>query len=386
MDGFRAKRSLPMGLAGMLVLLVVVESRITRNRLDFASTGPDFEWREASRAASGDAAGRQVLCYGDSLVKMGVAPRVIERRINRTAYNLGIGGGQAPATFYLFRQALAAGARPTAVIVDFKWTALAQDSWKTARLLPELVGLWECCEVAWIARDPDLFGALALSEAFTSVRCRHEIRGGVIKALDGKSSSIRKLVARYERNWRRNQGAQLYAKNYAGVAVDVRDDELFPSHWASDSTNRAYALRFLRLARANRIPVFLVITPIHPTAQARRDQLGADAAYTRFLWDLHARCPGVVVLDGRRSGFDASLFIDETHLDREGAAQFSDEVANLVAQSLSAREFQGRWVDMPRFRSRPIDVAIEDLEQSRIAVERELEIARASGHGGELRR
>ena len=45
-----------------------------------------------------DLAAHLVICFGDSLVKLGIVPAVIEGRLGRRAYNLSACAGQAPAT------------------------------------------------------------------------------------------------------------------------------------------------------------------------------------------------------------------------------------------------------------------------------------------------
>ncbi len=92
------------------------------------------------------------------------------------------------------------------------------------------------------------------------------------------------------------------------------------------------------------------------------------------------------MLDGRRAGFPPWLFVDETHLDREGAALFTADLVDVVQQSLSAREFRGGWIELPERQRKSVEVALEDLEQSRIAVERVSEIARTSGDREHVRR
>ena len=52
---------------------------ISARRLDFTTVWAD-DWRCAARAATRQAKGRDVLCLGDSLVKFGVLPKVIEAR------------------------------------------------------------------------------------------------------------------------------------------------------------------------------------------------------------------------------------------------------------------------------------------------------------------
>ncbi len=100
-----------------------------------------------------------------------------------------------------------------------------------------------------------------------------------------------------------------------------------------------------------------MIPPVCPAAQARCEQVGVDAAYTRFARAVRDEFPGVVILDARRSGYGHALFLDATHLDSQGAAALSADVADAVARSLAGRPGGGRWVVLPAFRDRPGPVA-----------------------------
>ena len=102
----------------MLALVAAVEAVVGGLRHDLASPLAE-DWRIASLAATEKAPGRDVLCFGDSLVKYGVLPKVIQARAGMSSYNLATSGGTMPSAFFLLRQALEAGARPRAVVADF---------------------------------------------------------------------------------------------------------------------------------------------------------------------------------------------------------------------------------------------------------------------------
>src|SRR5690242_12777653 len=107
----------PVGMLGMLALVLAAESYVARHDLDFATLW-SANWRHGAAAARREGPKSAVLAFGDSLVKDGVAAPVIEARLGRRAYNLAVFNGQAPASYFLLRRALDAGARPAAVLID----------------------------------------------------------------------------------------------------------------------------------------------------------------------------------------------------------------------------------------------------------------------------
>jgi hypothetical protein len=236
----------------------------------------------------------------------------------------------------------------------------------------ELCNLADCFELARTARDGGFFGVLATSTLLPSLKARDQIRTNILAAFRGESTDrLRRLVAQSRRNWAANGGAQLMARNPEVVKIKEFWDEAasYPEHWNCIPTNVTYVRRFLKLAAAHRIPVFFLVPPRHPRVQANRERLGLDSLYTRFVRTVTAGFPNVTVIDARRAGFDPSVFIDSSHMDRQGACDFSDDVAAVVADRLkSGSEGQSRWVDLPRHRMRPEPVAIEDLNQSDLAL------------------
>ena len=95
-------------LLGMIALIAAVEGSLAAHRIDFATPWTE-DWRFSAWAAREKSPGCDVLCFGDSLVKYGVMPRVIEARTGLKSYNLATSGGTMPTAFFLFRQALDAG-------------------------------------------------------------------------------------------------------------------------------------------------------------------------------------------------------------------------------------------------------------------------------------
>ena len=76
----------------------------------------------------------------------------------------------------------------------------------------------------------------------------------------------------------------------------------------------------------------------------------------------------MVVIDGRSSGYDATLFVDATHFDRQGSMAFSAAVADAMGPGQGGVSSRSRWVDLPAYGDWPTDVPVEDLAQSQLAL------------------
>jgi hypothetical protein len=356
--------SIPWGFLGMIGLMLTVESSISRRHPDLA---PDYslEWRKTGRVVHREAPRSEIICLGDSLVKVGVAPRVLEQSLGKRTFDFALSAGQPVASYFMLRRVLETGARPEAVLLDSKWTALACPPTLNEPILPEIVGPREFLDLAWNARDGRLFASLILAELLPSYRDRFAIRADVKTALRGESPPPRRQIGAWQRNWRQNHGAH-HAPRVPGHQgkVDPNNKELFPDDWKPDPVVASYLERLFALAESRGIPVFWLVPPTVPEVLARHERVGTDRAFTRFARQLQARFPNVVVIDGRYAGYPPSVFIDPTHLDCRGAALFTDDLAPIIGRSLSDLAASPRWVALPPYRDRTIGIDLEDVEQS----------------------
>jgi len=151
-----ARGPIPFGLLGMVALVVAVESFVVRHELDFTPWGSSA-WIVADRASRREATSCDVLFLGDSLVKMGLLPIVVEGETGRSAYNLGICAAQAPLPYFMLRRVLGAGGKPSAVVVDYKPNLLVGGPRDFARNWAELLTPREAIELAY-------FGGLSHTE------------------------------------------------------------------------------------------------------------------------------------------------------------------------------------------------------------------------------
>ncbi len=114
-------------------------------------------WALAARDATTHAPGRDVLLIGDSLVKHGLAPALLDQTAGSNSYNLAIAAGPAPATEALLRHALAAGVRPRAVVFDLKAGLLAGGPRYSLRQWPHVLDpldAWRLIVTGAAARSP----------------------------------------------------------------------------------------------------------------------------------------------------------------------------------------------------------------------------------------
>jgi hypothetical protein len=102
----------------MIVLVMLAERFVVRHAFDFLSPD-DHAYSRSAKFAAKNSRNYDILCFGESLTKLGVVPRVIRERTGRQAYNLALSGSPPMASYFLLRRVLESGAKPRAVIVDF---------------------------------------------------------------------------------------------------------------------------------------------------------------------------------------------------------------------------------------------------------------------------
>ncbi len=363
---------LPRGLLGMLALVALVELFVSRHPLSFLDT-PELDWQTSGRLATERTAQRDILCFGDSMVKFGIAPRMLDAKLKRSSYNLALLDGKPATSYYLFRRALAAGARPSAVLVDFQPEMISQPpahllkSPRWNALMPEP---GEALDLAWSYRDPNFFARLILSRYFPSIRCRSRVRAKVLAALNGQSAPESETSAPIRRNWQVNHGAILLPRqpSYQGNVPDQMIGDMFNPNWKCEPANARYVQRFLALASNARIPVFWLLPPNAPRVVAQRTENGLYARYDAFVREALGRFANLTVIDARRSGYEHSVFVDPVHLDRQGAVALTTGLADVLRTALAPGASTPRWVFLPVYREPTAGMGLEDVEQSKSAL------------------
>ena len=173
----------PWAFVGMVSLIVGFECYLYRHSTDFTNE-PAQDWVLTRSATSREARDAQILCFGDSLIKFGVLPNLLESRTGLTSFNLAVMGGQGPSTYFLLRRprsrpVLGRGRswsivrmRPAVVGVEGRGYGL----WPHRRNWHELLDTRDSVDLSWTARDATFFTLTTLARIFPSVKARDEIR------------------------------------------------------------------------------------------------------------------------------------------------------------------------------------------------------------------
>lgn len=366
----RGLASIPYGFLGMLGLLALIELGVAWCPLDF-SDPVSLSWKLSAQAAQRDAPGCTILGVGDSLIKHSVIPSVLEAETGERTTNLAIARGPAPATYFLLRRALDAGARPKAVVLDFKPGVLVGSPRYNLRYWQEILSARECLDLARNDSGGSLLVQVALGRLMPSIRGRLEVRGAILAALRGEESPMRLLNRICQRNWGVNQGANVAARNPAFHGdVSAEQHKTLLSHlWYCHRVNKTYVRRIFELTAERGIRVYWLLPPVSPALQTRREATGAEAGFLKFVRAFQQTYPHLTVVDGRHAGYDHTAFVDATHLDGRGAFTLTTELGKMLRRDLAEPAAPAsRWVDLPQFRPAPSPLPLEDVEQSRLIV------------------
>jgi hypothetical protein len=354
----------PVGFLGAIALILAVELSVDHQKLG-SFGGSQWAYEVARTEADSGDRKCEVVCFGDSLLKQGLAPTVIEAKAGLKAYNFAVAGGQAPGNYFLLRRALDSGIRPRAVVVEYFPKLMSRDPDFNVENWPFLATPAECLEMARLTRDPNLLAELGLRELLPTVRCRNSIRANILAALNGTFPIFAREVLSARRNWEVNRGAEILASRPERVEdVESWMRGYFPG-FACTRVNRTYIKKLLELATRHEIPVFWILPPYKPELQNRCEQSGFDLAHETFIRTLQARYPGLYVIDARRAGYDPRVFTDLHHLGREGAAIFSGEVANLLRHHRDDPASTPRWLKLADYRAVATTLPLEDMDESR---------------------
>ncbi len=293
-------------------------------------------WQSAFRAASEPESRAEILCFGDSLVKLGILPRVLEARLGRSAYNLAVLGGQPPAGQFLLRRVLDSGHCPRALIINFSPLLLGMDPRVNLEWWGTLPPARERSEVAWRSGDPALALSLFLHGAIGSLSCRDRFRTALgfasFEACRGDECPANDELRALLRNWRLNRGAQVAPRPFVPIQGALpRPYDGTGWSWQPHPVHSYYVERFLELAQARRIPVYWILPPAEAGWLERNERVGTVGAYRHYVQHLVSRYPMLTVLDMQRAGWDRALFRDPIHVNRDGAIRLTVAVADAIS-------------------------------------------------------
>jgi len=358
--------AVPWGFLSMISLVVAIEANVSRRWREL-SDPTSLSWQYADRAARYDAAGRDVLFLGDSLIKHGLVPSVFERESGLRGVNLSAARAPALFSYFVLRRALESGARPSAIVIDTKPAVLMGGVDYNAHYWPAALTPRECLELGWLAGKRPMGLAAMAARLIPSFQSRLEIRSGIAATLEGKTDPIREINRLLWRNWTVNDGTNVAMMDspYRGELEEDIREKLHPDRWHVDEANARGLERLLELAAHHRIRVFWLLPPISPGLQEWRERSGSETKYEQFVRSHLGRFPGVVrVLDGRRIIREASLYVDATHLSGRGAIALSRAVGAAVKAAWEGREGDRGWIDLEE-PAPAADPPLEDVERSK---------------------
>ncbi len=365
-----ALRRVPRGLLGMVALVVLCESFIAANHLRFSRLEAD-DWQAAARTARGNLPLGGILCLGDSQLKFGVSPLILEGKLGQPSQCLAIQGGQAPSTYLLLKRAIDSGVFPGAIVVDFEPHLLRDGIEHNRRMWAEVATLRESLDLAWAARGSEkfgmaeAFGTIATGLALPSYRERQEIRGNILAAFRGETPQMPGWLEMAARNRGMNRGALAISRGDPNAAHDTAKwANPSTKPWAADPVNDAYVRKFLRLASDYKIPVYWALMPVDAGVQAKYEQNGMDRCYFAWIRQLQDKYRNLYVLDWRHSAYPARSFTDAMHLNIDGATSVSVALGDYLQRSFRGEGIDNRWVAMPAYRSDGTQVVLEDSNRS----------------------
>lgn len=363
---------LPWGLIGMIGLLGPAEMLAARNSHRFM-TWNEFDWKVVGQEARTKAPGADVLVFGDSMLKFGLVPPLLEHRLGRRVYCLALLDGKPAASYFLLRRTLDAGARPKVILVDYQPEMLCEppDHLMENRHWKGLLSLGECWDFFKTYRDASFFSRTALARLLPSYRLRQGLRESVVLALQSRESENSLENARSGRNREQNQGGLVLAKKpqYHGELPVSYWPVMFRENWSSLPQHTSYIRRLLARAERHGIQVVWVMPPNTPEVERVRRAFGMHERYTAFAQNLQREFPNLRVIDGRAASYPHTLFMDPVHLDRDGAVALSQNVANLLRPILDTESSPiDRWAVLTPPSPAPSQVPVEDLDESKQVV------------------
>ena len=357
------RRAVPRGLLGMLAVVALVEASHAWFRLDVPGVTDD--WVRDRHIAAGSLRDVDVLVLGDSAVKFGVVPGVVESGSGRTCFNLAVLGGSPAISLALLRRALDGGARPSAVVVDALPHVLALDPRARSKRWPRLLNAREVVDLAATARDPSLVAPYLFDRLVVTSLERDNLRAGVVAALKGETAARRLFFRFQRRNWDANRGAMVLPGLANPVDPEVPYRENFPAPWACHPVNAAYVRALLDLTDEQGIRVYWLLPPVDPKVQSLCDQRGQEGRVSAFVRESVAGRGHVTVVDARHAGFEPPEFVDWAHVNRNGALALSEGLARVLAGGSCGGE---AWVALAKPDGPWRGPEVEDINQSRLAV------------------
>ncbi len=361
-------QKLPFGLFGLLLIVGFIESRptdpLSLERLDKSS----LAWRySAELAESSDVLDAEILCFGDSIAKLGLQPRVFEEKLGLQTFNLAMFGAQTPATYYVLRRTLDAGARPRLVILEAQENLLAVAPRSNGDEWPDLLNAEEWIDFSINGLDENLTIKLGLTLLLPNYRDRHAIRTQILADLQNQERSDLGALQTLYRNWEHNLGAQVVPEDdRTALPIAPLQAGTPRGHWQPHRVNLWYWKRILRLLEEEGLSVVWLLPPTRSDWNVRRQALGVQEPFNRFVHEIQAEFPTLIVIDGRSSQYPEEVFKDATHLNGTGAVALTSGVVEAIGPILDNEEVPPRTrLVLNEFSVPAPRQELEDLHESR---------------------
>jgi hypothetical protein len=363
----------PAGFIGALALILVIDGIVARVSIGLGHPSRlASSWEAALQASTEPEARAQILCFGDSLIKLGIVPRILEARLGQSAYNLAVLGGQPPTSDILFRRVLDRGHSPRAVVVNFSPLLLGLDPRVNVAWWAGLIRSRDRIELALRSRDARVALSLFVHGTIASLSSRSGFRAALgLGPFEGEERDDADLLNAMLRNWNRNRGAQVAPRPFVPIGGPLpRPGDASGWTWLPQPVHAEFVVRFLTLAQDRGIPVYWIIPPAEEVWLERNERVGTVVAYRRYVQGLVSRFAILTVLDMQYVRWDRGMFRDPIHLNRDGAVRLTVAVADAIANTRGGQDVARRWIpltDVQAVASQLYDDLLEDLDQSRLA-------------------
>ena len=287
--------------------------------------------------------------------------------------NLAISGSQAPASYFLLKRALATGARPAAVVVDFFPPLLRVGPRHNLARWAMLLTPLEAARLAWWAGDADLFGPAVLGRLLPSLRSARACVRPSWPRWRARPTRASTTTSSSSETGAGTTALSSCAPDPGGRTLGGparRPSARFFPAWDCHPANARAIEAFLALAASADVPVYWVLPPLWPAIHERLARTGFDAGHEAFVRSWQSRFPNLVVLDGRGELTDPLAFMDVNHVSAAGAYALSVGIGDALKRGAPPRTcLRRRWVFLSAERSRPVPEWVEDIEESRLALE-----------------
>jgi lysophospholipase L1-like esterase len=345
-------------------------------------------WRDTGRdSRSPEAREADVILLGDSMIRCGLVPEILEAKTGRKTVTLALTGGRPSAALLLLNRVLEQGGAPSVVVIDFEPLILINSPYSAWTAWYELLEPRDVFDFGQWMHDPSFPASFSLGHAFLSIRHR-QLFEGQFKAFVENGDWLHSLataetvatppVLSHGTPARAPASVHTQPLNDGGhhsLKIDVNQEpaefastnpanslgELLPplprtvefqlTSLSPGATNKLEAkavIKLLRLTRDQKIALYIAIPPRGAELEKHLDDHGLAAWRDRFHDSLLREFPHVRVIDSRHAGYSDLLFSDSSHVNHAGAQAWSRDFAATLARELTSPGHEARRIVLDR--------------------------------------